>query len=202
MDFFYDQISPMNNYFRNMSDVPFTEPEETGFGIPPEEKVKIRASWEDLILKRKDRNMQESHMAHKSYMWKALYMLLRYCRMNSKVPRSPIQKGDLDLEIVNQEKSLLYLDSIYIARVINDATQKMAYRNVADIYTYLCYEDPKFSSNFIVAIKRGLEDGEYTAMKAYFRCILTVLKLEDSLTERRVRTFYNYLRCRVKNFAQ
>lgn len=193
MDFFYDQISPMNDYFRDMSDVPFDEPEDAGFGIPPDEKVKVRASWEDLILKRKDRNMQESHMAHKSYMWKALYLLLKYCRMNSKVPKSPLQKGDLSLEIANQEKSLLYLDSIYIARVIGDASQRMAYRNIADIYAYLCYEDPKFSSNFILAIKRGIEDGEYTSMRAYFRCILTVLKLNDSLAEKRCKELCSLL---------
>lgn len=192
MDFFFENMSPLNEYFRDMSDVPYVESQDIEFGVSQEEKIRVRSSWEELLLRRNQKQNVESHMAHKSYMWKALSQLIKYCRQNLIAKRNPAQIGKYDLTLTSNEKTLLTPEAKFVERVINDATQKIGYRSLADVYTYLSYEDPKITTIFINSIKSALSDGDYGHWKAYFRCFLTLLKLNDSLSETRTKELLTF----------
>lgn len=131
-------------------------------------------------------------MAHKAYMWKAMSILIRYCRLNPSVQRNQAQIGKYDLQLNSNERTLLTPEAKFVEKVINDATQKIGFRALADAYSYLSYEDPKITYIFTNAIKNGLSEGDYVNMKAYFRCFLTLLKVNDSLTESRVLFFVSF----------
>lgn len=191
MDFFYEQTSPLNKFFRDMSDVEFKEPANLELGQPQEEKKKIRSAWEEFMLKRKDYQTSENHSAQKSYVWKTVCMLILYCKLNPGPKRCEWQIGDYDCELLDNEKTLLTPDSRFVEKVIRDAQTKIGYRSVAQFYSYLCYEDERFTEVFIKAIESGMTDGEGAAIKSYMRCFLTLLSLQDSLTEDRVNNIKN-----------
>ena len=186
MDFFYEAASPLNSFFRDLSDVPFKEPTSLELGQPQEEKKKVRSAWEEFMLKRKDRQASESHAAQKSYLWKAVNLLLLHCRISDSPKRCEWQIGDYDCEILNDEKALLMPDSKFIEKSIQDAQSKIGYRNVAQFYSYLCYEEEKFSGVFMKAIQMGFAEVGSSSIANFMRCFATLLTLKDSLTKRRV----------------
>jgi hypothetical protein len=185
MDFFFDLSSPLNDYFRNYSDVLFKEPEEIDIGPPQVEKVKIRSAWEEL-LKKRERHI-ESHAAKRLYLWKTISQLIVYCRFKSEVERSKWQVGEDDEELHENELFLLTPEAKYIERVIADASDKIGMKSVAKIYTYLCYEDLVFTKTFLEAIYRGLTTNEVSAIRPFSKCILTLMTLQDVYAENRVK---------------
>lgn len=185
MDFFFEDASPLNSFFRDMSDVPYNEPTNLELGQPQEEKKKIRSAWEEFMLKRKDKQISENHAAQKSYVWKTVNMLIRYCKVSQNPKRCQLQIGDFDCELLSNELTLLTPSATFVGRVIFDAQTKIGYRNVAELYAYLSYEDPKFTGHFIKAIQSGLSDVENSAIKSFMRCFIIALTIEDSLTQLR-----------------
>ena len=186
MDFFYEDASPLNKYFRDMSDVPYAEPTNLELGQPQQEKKKIRSAWEEFMLRRKEKQTSENHSAQKSYVWKTVNMLLRYCKISANPKRCQWQIGDFDCELQSNEITLLKPTATFVARVIQDAQTKIGYRNVAQFYSYLSYEDTKFTNHFIKAIQSAISNTENPSIKSFMKCFITVLTLEDSLTQHRV----------------
>lgn len=186
MDFFYEGTSPLNDFFRNMTDVTFKEPINLELGQPQEEKKRIRAAWEEIMLKRKERQLSENHNAQKTYLWKTVCMLLLYCKIGQHPDRCEWQIGDYDCEILPQERSLLKPEAKFIEKVIRDAQTKIGYRSVAQFYSYLCYEDPKFSVTFMKAIQSGMSEGDSSYIKAFMRAFKVLLTLNDSRAQERV----------------
>lgn len=187
MDFFYEGSSPLNDFFRNMSDVPFKEPINLELGQPQEEKKRVRSAWEEIMLKRKERQISENHNAQKTYMWKTVCMLLLYCKIGAHQERCEWQIGDSDCEILSQERSLLKPEAKFVEKVIRDAQTKIGYRNVAKFYSYMCYEDPKFTGIFIKAIQSGMSEGESSYIKSFMRAFKVLLTLNDSRAQDRVK---------------
>jgi hypothetical protein len=188
LDFFFDMASPLNDHFRDMTDVPFKEPTDVELGTPQEEKVKIRSAWEELILKRKDR-IVESHSAQKTYFWKALCIMVMHCKANgtnNSGTKNPWQIGDNDDDFTQNDRTLLTPEAKFIEKAVSDAPTKMGYRYIAKMYSYLCYEDIRVTTTFISAIKNGLLNSEANGFKPFFRCFTTLLEVNDSLTEYRV----------------
>ena len=192
MDFFYEDVSPLNAFFRDMSDVPYWEPEQSDIGEPQEEKTKVRTAWEEYMFKKKDKQTIES-FAHKTYLWKTLCYLLLHCKMSSASLRCEWQIGDYDFQLIPKEKTLLTPDTKFVVKVIDDADTKISYRNVAKFYSYLCYENEDFTTTFIEAIKSCLNVSDTTCLRPSLRCFTTLLSLQDSITDFRV--FYWFLLC-------
>lgn len=186
MDFFYEEVSPLNDFFRDMSDAPYWEPEQYDIGEPQEEKTKVRTAWEEYMFKKKDKQTTESTFAHKSYLWKTLCYLLLHCKMSSASQRCEWQIGDYDYQLIQKEKTLLTPDSKFVIKVIDDAASKISYRSVSKFYSYLCYEDEDFTATFLEAIKTCLNVSDTTALRPSFRSFTTLLTLRDSLTDFRV----------------
>ena len=187
MDFFYEDASPLNQFFRDMSDVQYKEPEQLDLGQPQEEKKKIRTAWEEFMLKRKDRQTSENHSAQKSYIWKTVNMLLRYCKVSSNPKRCQWQIGDFDCELHSNEMTLLTPSGNFVAKVIHDAQTKIGYRNVAQFYSYLAYEDAKFTGHLFKAIISIVLDTDSPSIKSGMRCFMALLSLDDSLAQQRVK---------------
>ena len=190
LDFFYEQVSPFNDFFRDMSDVHYQEPEQLDLGESHEEKKKVRSSWEEYMLRKKDKQVVESRAAQKSYLWKSLCYLLLHCRMNPNAPKSEWQIGDYNYSVVQKEFVLLTPEAKFIQKVIADSETKISYRNVAKLYSYLCYEEQAFTNTFIEAIKAELSFNDYYTFKAPFRCLSTLFTLKDSWSGSRV-LFFN-----------
>jgi len=193
MDFFYENVSPHNDFFRDMSDVPYKECSNYELGQPQEEKKKVRTAWEEFMNRGKNRQTSENHSAQKSYVWKTVYTLLRYCRIGANAKRSKWQIGDYDCILHSNEMTLLTPGPKFIERVINDTHTKIGYRHVAKMYSYLSYEDAKFTSTFIKAIESGITDVDHPAITSYFRCFATILTLEDSFSQSRRSELCDYL---------
>ena len=189
MDFFYESYSPLNEFFRNTSDVKYAEPENL-IGYYHEEKKKVRTVLEEMLLKRKEKALPEHQSAHRTFLWQTISYLITYCRMNKLSKRCPWQIGEYDYEVKSEEKTLLTPDTIFIMKVIEDANSKIAYRSVAKLYSYLAYEDPKFSNIFLSAIKQGLSEKDHSTFKSYFKCFYNAMLIKDSYEEQRVKLFY------------
>jgi ubiquitin carboxyl-terminal hydrolase 9/24 len=193
MDFFYEHVSPHNEFFRDMTDVPYSEPSNYELGQPQEEKKKIRTAWEEFMLRGKNRQTSENHSAQKSYVWKTVFTLLRYCRIGANSKRCKWQIADYDCTLHSNEMTLLTPGPKFIERVINDTHTKIGYRHVAKMYTYLCYEDDKFTNTFSKAIQSGISDVDHPVITSYFRCFATLLTLEDSHASKRRADLCDYL---------
>jgi len=186
LDFFYEQVSPFNDFFRDMSDVPFKEPEQLELGEPHEEQKKVRSSWEEYMLRKKDKQVVDSRAAQKSYLWKSCCYLVLHCRFIPDIPRSEWQIGNFDFNLVQKEFVLLTPEAKFIQKVLADSETKISYRSVAKLYSHLCYKDPNFTKTFIDAVRLELSFNDYHSFKAPFRCFSTLLTLKDSSTESRV----------------
>ena len=180
MDFYFDRMSSYNDFFRDMSDVTFKEPDQIDFGESQEEKRKVRNAWEEFMFRKNNKNTIEGY-SYKSYLWKTISHLIVYCRVNNTSERSGWQISSFDYQLSPQERVLLMPEAKFVQKVITDVESKISYRSVAKIYSYLSYEFDIFSKAFIEAIKLEMNGNDYTTFKPSFCCILTLLTLNDSL---------------------
>lgn len=170
MDFFYEKASPMNEFFRNMDEVPYSETIVSDFGVPPEGKERVKSAWE-IMLEKANKNKYEHHSAHKSHIWETVCILIRYVKFQKNVPtRCPWQIGDYDYELHQNEIVLLTPTYKFVDKVIRDASHKIGYRSVAYLYTYLSYNNARFTKEFIEAIKFGITNIEAFSLKSQFKC--------------------------------
>ncbi len=186
LDFFYEQISPYNEYFRDMLDVQYTESKKVDLGTSYEEKRKERSMWEEQMLRKPEKPVLDSRVPQKSYLWKTLCQLLLHCRFIQNAPRSEWQIGEYDYQIEQKEFVLLTPEAKFVQKIIADSHLKISYRSVAKFYSYLCYENPNISKIFIEAIRLELQSNDYHNFRSPFRCLFTLLSLQDSKFESRV----------------
>jgi hypothetical protein len=185
MDFFYDGMSPLNEFFRNMSDVPYKESGDL-IGFCHEEKKKHRTTLDEILAKRKERAMPEHHSAHRTFLWQSVSYLITFCKISKSPKRCPWQIGDYDYEVVSEERTLLTPEFIFITKAIDDATHKIAYRAIGKLYSYLAYEDAKFTTILLNALKQGFTEKDHSVYRQYFRCFYNFMLLKDSLEEQRL----------------
>lgn len=186
LDFFFEKASPHNQFFRDMSDVKYVENEKPAIGLAKEEKQKVRTALDELLARRKGRTYNESYSSQRGYLWQTLCYLVRHCRLAKGSKRCDWQIGQLDLEIISEERTLLLPEAFFVLKVLEDSSSKLAMKSNTLLYSYLCYEDPKFTDTYVEAIKKGL-DKEVSELRAYFKALYTLASLEDSLSDQRVR---------------
>lgn len=186
LDFFFEKASPHNKFFRDMTDVPYAENEKPAIGQMKEEKQRVRTALEELLARRKGRQFNESYASHRGYMWQTLCYLVRHCRLNkTNSKRCHWQIGELDLDVLSEEKTLLTPEAYFVLKVLEDSSNKIAIRSTTFLYAYLSYEDLKFTEVYVEAIKKGL-DKEVSELRPYFKALFALASVEDSLAPQRV----------------
>jgi len=196
LDFFFEKYSPHNKFFRDMSDVSYAENEKPATGVMKEEKQRVRTALEELLARRKGRTFAESDGSHRSYMWQTLCYLVRHCRLGKTgFKRSKWQIGELDLDVLSEERTLLTPEPFFVIKGLEDSINKISARSITFLYAYLCYEDAKFTEIYAEAIKKGL-DKEVSELRPFFQALYQLLSVEDSLSGQRIENLCTML-CKI-----
>ena len=110
-----------------------------------------------------------------------MVILIRYCRLNLKEKRNKLQIGKFDLQLTSNEHTFLKLDETWISMRLDDCQSKIAYRSIAELTSYICYEDKQNTELIIKVIENGVHHKNCGFFKPYLRTFQLLLEIEDSL---------------------
>lgn len=94
MEFFYDEVSPHKEFFRDFSDVNPIYNEKPEIGLPTEIDRKQMNQFQELLEKRRMKNLQEALPKYK-YLVEAVSLMIRAFK---NTERSPFQTDDVQFE--------------------------------------------------------------------------------------------------------
>jgi len=79
----------------------------------------------------------------------------------------------------------------FLSRVLPLAASRKKGKMVTDIIAHLSFENDTISRTFIQKIAAGLEDNDYDNIRPYFRTMMRLVTIEDSLKQKRIDSLMN-----------
>jgi len=79
----------------------------------------------------------------------------------------------------------------FLSRVLPLAATRKKGKMITDIVTHLSFENEAISRTFIAKIASGLEDNDYDTIRPYFRTLMRLTTIDDSLKQKRIDSIMN-----------
>jgi len=79
----------------------------------------------------------------------------------------------------------------FLSRVLPLAATRKKGKMITDIIAHLSFENDTISRTFIQKIALGLEDNDYDSIRPYFRTMMRLVMIEDSLKQKRIDSLMN-----------
>ena len=172
--------------FPKLAPLPTREPEICFLGKPNEVQKKAMTRLEELKQKKKEKMWLENNNTNRLFLWKTIWYLIRYYKINKTAERNSLQIGTYDFELKQFEISIYLHDLDALFCILNDCNYKVSVKAVSETLAYLCFENLKFSDLAMKVVFKGLKERDANSFRAFYAVLKKLLRIKDSLTEKRV----------------
>ena len=186
MEFFYDEVSPHKDYFRDMADINPVYKELPDIGQPTTAVEKQMSAFQQLMERKRMKNMMDAVPKYK-YLWDTVSMCMRSYSQHGEV-KSPFTLGELvhfEEGLQQPEKDLFFPEAKFLRRVFLSAgahTHSMlAVCQCYVHYVWYAQANPKEFKELLQVVQQGLTDGEFDEVKPY---LVLTQKLIEACPER------------------
>lgn len=141
MEFYFDDLSPHRDYFRDFSDINAVYKEKPDIGLPTEINRKQMSQFQEILERRRLKNLADATPKYK-FLIEAVSNCIRAFSNGEK--RSPYQLDDANFEALLQcERDLFIPEAKFLKKVFADAKRNRALGFICKGYIHFCWNEPE-----------------------------------------------------------
>lgn len=151
MEFFFDDVSPHKEFFRDMSDINPSYKERPDIGLPTEIDRKQMSQFQELLEKRRMKNLADAAPKYK-YLLEAVNNCMKAFKNGET--RSPYQTDDVAFEsLLQQERDLYIPDSKFLKKVFGEAKKNRSAQAVCTGYCHFAWTEKESFAEILGVIQ-------------------------------------------------
>lgn len=174
MEFFFDDVSPHREFFRDFTDINPQYKEKPDIGLPTEINRKNMSQFQELLERRRMKNLQDAPPKYK-YLIEAVSNCIRAFKNGEK--RSPFQLDDVAHEsLLSQERDLFIPESKFLKKVFSEARKNRSINYVCMGYVHFTWTEAEGFKELMGVIQNGLNENDYDDIRPYLMLVQFLLQ--------------------------